>query len=68
MNLDAAVADFTKAAQIAPSPIALYWLGQTLERKGDTQRAVQAYEAALRLAPGMAEARARLAALGATVQ
>lgn len=68
MNLDAAVADFTKAAQIAPSPIALYWLGQTLERKGDTQRAVQAYEAALRLAPGMAEPRARLAALGATVQ
>jgi Tfp pilus assembly protein PilF len=68
MNLDAAVADFTKAAQIAPSPIALYWLGQTLERKGDAKRAVQAYEAALRLAPGMAEARARLAALGVTVQ
>ncbi|HLZ49724.1 MAG TPA: tetratricopeptide repeat protein [Candidatus Acidoferrum sp.] len=68
MNLDAAVADFTRAAQIAPSPIALYWLGQTLERKGDMQRAVQAYEAALRLAPGMAEARARLAALGARVQ
>jgi tetratricopeptide (TPR) repeat protein len=67
-NLDAAVADFARAAQIAPSPIALYWLGQTLERKGDTQRAVQAYEAALRLAPGMAEARARLAVLGAKVQ
>ena len=59
-NVDAAIADFSKAAQIAPSPIALYWLGRALESKGDTQQAVKAYTAALRLAPAMAEARARL--------
>jgi tetratricopeptide (TPR) repeat protein len=62
-NVDAAIADFTKAAQIAPSPIALYRLGQALESKGDTQQAVKAYAAALQLAPAMAEARARLDAL-----
>ncbi len=60
MNVDAAVADFAKAAQIAPSPLALYWLGRALETKGDTQRALQAYAAALQLAPAMTEARARL--------
>jgi protein O-mannosyl-transferase len=65
MNVDAAIADFAKAAQIAPSPLALYWLGRALENKGDTQQAAKAYAAALQLAPAMAEARARLAALQA---
>ena len=65
MNLDAAIADFTKAAQIAPSPLALYWLGQSLERKGELQKAEAAYEAALRIEPRMADARARLQALQA---
>jgi Tfp pilus assembly protein PilF len=60
MNVDAAIADFTKAAQIAPSPLAFYWLGRALESKGDSQQAVRAYAAALQLAPAMAEARARL--------
>jgi len=68
MNFDAAIADFGKAAQIAPSPLALYWLGRALEAKGETQRAIAAYEAALRQAPGMAEARMRLAALQAKAQ
>jgi Tfp pilus assembly protein PilF len=68
MNVDAAIADFAKAAQIAPSPLALYWLGRALESKGDTQQAVKAYAAALQLAPAMAEARARLAALEARPQ
>jgi len=68
MNFDAAIADFGKAAQIAPSPLALYWLGRALEAKGETQRAIAAYEAALRQAPGMAEPRARLAALQAKAQ
>jgi len=62
-NLDAAISDFTKAAQIGPSPLALYWLGGALEDKGEPQKAAAAYSAALRLAPGMSEARARLAAL-----
>lgn len=64
-NNDAAVADFAKAASIGPSPIALYWLGQALERKGATQQAADAYAAALRLAPGMSDAKARWEALRA---
>jgi protein O-mannosyl-transferase len=68
MDMDAAIADFRKAAQIAPSPLALYWLGRALESKGENQQAIAAYAAALQLAPTMAEARARLAALGAKNQ
>jgi tetratricopeptide (TPR) repeat protein len=68
MNVDAAIADFAKAAQIAPSPLALYWLGKALESKGDTQQAMRAYAAALQLAPGMAEAHARLNFLQAKPQ
>jgi Tfp pilus assembly protein PilF len=60
MNIDAAIADFTKAAQIAPSPLALFRLGQALEAKGENRQAANAYAAALQLAPSMAEARARL--------
>ena len=62
-NVDAAVTDFARAAQIAPSPIALYWLGQALERRGERRGAAEAYAAALKLAPNMAEARARLEAV-----
>jgi Tfp pilus assembly protein PilF len=62
-NYDAAIADLSRAAQIAPSPFALYWLGRTFENKGDFQRAATAYRAALQLAPGMADARARLQVL-----
>ncbi len=65
MNVDAAIADFAKAAQIAPSPLALYWLGRALETKGQVQQAARAYAAALQLAPAMSEARARLAVLEA---
>jgi Tfp pilus assembly protein PilF len=63
MNTDAAIADFTNAAQIAPSPLALFRLGQALENKGDTRQAAKAYAAALQLAPAMSEARMRLDAL-----
>ncbi len=66
MNADAAIPDFARAAQIGPSPLALYWLGRALEQKGDAQQAVRAYTEALRLAPAMAEAQARLNALRAT--
>jgi Tfp pilus assembly protein PilF len=68
MNMDAAIADFTKAAQIAPSPLALFRLGQALETKGENQQAVNAYAAALQLAPSMAEARSRLDALRPSVR
>jgi Tfp pilus assembly protein PilF len=65
LKLDAAISDFAKATQITPSPLALYWLGRALEEKGETQKAEAAYGDALRLAPGMADARARLQALQA---
>lgn len=62
-NADAAATDFAKAASIGPSPLALFRLGQAFERKGEVQQAAKAYAAALQLAPGMADARARLEAL-----
>jgi protein O-mannosyl-transferase len=62
-KIDASIADFSRAAAIAPSPMACFWLGRALESKGDYRRAASAYGAALQLAPGMAEARERLAAL-----
>ena len=68
MNTDAAIADFTKAAQLGPSPLALFRLGQALETKGDIQQAAKAYSAALQLAPAMGEARTRLEALQAGTQ
>jgi tetratricopeptide (TPR) repeat protein len=62
-NFDAAVADFSRASEIAPSPLAYFWLGRALESKGELRRAEQAYKRALQLAPGMTDAQARLAAL-----
>ena len=62
-NYPAAVADFARAAEISPSPMACFWLGQALERKGDYAQAENAYLAALQLDPGLTEARNRLEAL-----
>ncbi len=62
-NLDGAIADFSRATEIAPSPLACYWLGRALETKGDSRRAASAYAAALQMSPGMTAARTRLAAL-----
>jgi len=59
-NLDAAVADLSRAAQIAPLAQANFWLGRALEDKGQSQAAATAYAAALQLAPGMVEAQQRL--------
>jgi len=64
-SLDAAVADLSHAAQIAPLAQADFWLGRALEDKGQNEAAATAYDAAVRLAPGMAEARQRLDALRA---
>src|ERR1700676_3894188 len=66
-NYPAAVADFARAAEISPSPMACFFLGQALERKGDYAQAENAYMAALQLAPGLTEARNRLGALGGKV-
>jgi Flp pilus assembly protein TadD len=62
-KLDAALTDISRAAQLAPSPIAYFWLGQALEAKGELQPAARAYQAALQMAPEMAEARAKLEAV-----
>ena len=63
---DAAIGDFARAAQIAETPEALFLLGNTFERKGEPQRAIDAYKAALQVAPGFGEAKARLDVLGAS--
>jgi Tfp pilus assembly protein PilF len=59
-NLDAAVGDLSRAAQIAPLAQADFWLGRALEDKGQIQNAASAYALALQLAPGMMEAQQRL--------
>ena len=60
---DAAVGDFARAAQVAATPEALFLLGNTFEKKGGLQRAIDAYKAALQVAPEFGEAKARLDAL-----
>jgi protein O-mannosyl-transferase len=62
-NINDALVDFSQAASRAPSPISLYWLGRAEEAKGDFARAKGAYQAALRMAPGMPEASTRLNSL-----
>jgi protein O-mannosyl-transferase len=62
-NLDGAVSDLAHAAQIAPFAPADFWLGRTLEDKGDTLGAIKAYQAALKIAPEFAEAQQRLDSL-----
>ncbi len=62
-NLGAALSDFSCAAQLAPSAAANFWIGRTLEDKGDFAGAAKAYEMTLRLAPDMKEAQARLDAV-----
>jgi Tfp pilus assembly protein PilF len=58
-NLNAAVNDLSRAAQIAPLAQADFWLGRALQDQGESQAAMTAYEAALQLAPGMVEATQR---------
>jgi tetratricopeptide (TPR) repeat protein len=59
-RLDAALQDFIRAAQIAPSPTALYWEGRVLEDKGQLSDAASAYQTALKLAPDFKDAQVRL--------
>ncbi len=64
-NLDAAIADLSRAAKIAPMAPADFWLGRALEDKGQVEAAINAYDAALQMAPDMTEARERRDALRA---
>jgi tetratricopeptide (TPR) repeat protein len=59
-NLDSAVTDLSRAAQITPMAPADFWLGRALEDKGQTQAAAAAYAAGLQIAPQMTEAQQRL--------
>ena len=51
-NLQAAAADLRRVAQVAPSPVGYMLLGQVLEAQGELSPAVDAYQAALDMAPG----------------
>jgi len=59
-KLDAALQDFSRAAQIAPSPLAFYWQGRVLEEKGQLPAAAEAYRSALKLAPNFGDTQVRL--------
>jgi tetratricopeptide (TPR) repeat protein len=59
-KLDAALQDFSRAAQIAPSPLAFYWQGRVLEEKGQLSAAAEAYRTALKLAPNFGDTQVRL--------
>ena len=63
---DDALRDFSQASQIAPSPMALYWQGRVLDIMGQTKAAVEAYHAALKLAPTLGDARTRMESLEKT--
>jgi tetratricopeptide (TPR) repeat protein len=67
-NFDAALADFTRATQIAQSPTAYFWLGRSFESKGDSRSAISAYDDAVRISPGFAAARDHANALRARIQ
>ena len=62
-DLPRAQQDFTQAAQLAHSSIALFWLGRTLEDRGDKQSAIAAYNQTLQISPDFEQARTRLNAL-----
>ena len=57
---DTAIADFSRAIQVAPSPVAYFWLGRAFESKGDASSAMHAYELALRINPGFVDAQNHL--------
>jgi len=59
-KLDAALQDFARAAQVAPSPLAFYWQGRVLEDKGQLSAAAEAYRAALKMAPNFGDTQVRL--------
>lgn len=65
---DKAVGDFARAANLAQSPEAFYFLGIALQRKGDDRGATDAFKVALQIAPQFKDARERLAELQSKVE
>jgi tetratricopeptide (TPR) repeat protein len=62
-RLDAALQDFSQAAQMAPLPLAYYWQGRVLEEKNQLPAAAEAYRNALKIAPNFGDSQARLLAI-----
>ncbi len=60
---DNALASFSRAAELAPSPLAWFWSGRCHEARGEKHFAVRDYQAALRIAPQFTSARSRIAQL-----
>ena len=67
-KLDAALQDFSRAAQVAPSPLALYWQGRVLEEKGQLSAAAAVYRALLKLEPNFADTQTRLENIGRALE
>jgi tetratricopeptide (TPR) repeat protein len=67
-KLAAAQDDLAHAAQLAPTAERYFWLGRALEDSGSINAARDAYEAALRLAPNLSDARTRLDLIRQTLQ
>ncbi len=67
-KLDTAWQDFSRASQVGPSPLALYWQGRVLEDKGQLSAAAEAYRAVLKLAPGFGDTQVRLGNVEKAVQ
>jgi tetratricopeptide (TPR) repeat protein len=67
-KLDAALQDFARATQVAPSPLAFYWEGRVLEEEGQLSAAAEAYRSALKLAPNFGDTQARLETVEKTVK
>jgi protein O-mannosyl-transferase len=59
-KLDAALQDFARAAQVTPSPLALYWQGRVFEDMGQFPAAAEAYRSVLKLAPNFGDTEVRL--------
>jgi tetratricopeptide (TPR) repeat protein len=59
-KLDAALQDFGRASEVAPTPLAFYWQGRVLEEKGQFAGAADAYRSALKLKPNFGDTQARL--------
>lgn len=67
-KLDAALDDFSAAAQIAPSPLAFYWEGRVLEDKGQLSAAAEAYRVTLKLSFKFGDTQVRLEAVEKAVK
>lgn len=59
-DLEMARQDFARATQILPTAMTWYTLGVILEDQGNSKAAVQAFDAALQMNPGLDDAKAHL--------